>query len=131
MLNCDRKIITADEFKLTIKVKPDYPLCQVDGILEQKLKDAMAKRYVQATNALDLSAFHYDTELVNDYICALSTPRILTAVFNIVAKEIPNLVALNLDNNKFHTLDQLKIYTKKFVNLKILYIGGNKVSQAL
>lgn len=60
LLNCDRKITMTDGFKLQIRVKPGFPQCEIDDKLKDRLKQAMVKRYVQETNALDLSKFHRD-----------------------------------------------------------------------
>lgn len=60
LMNCDRKITMTDGFKLQIRVKPGFPPCEIDDKLKERLKQAMVKRYVQETNALDLSKFHRD-----------------------------------------------------------------------
>jgi len=60
LLNCDRKITMSDGFKLQVKAKPGFPVCEVDDKLKERLKQALVKRYVQETNALDLSRFHLD-----------------------------------------------------------------------
>ncbi|KAK0074006.1 hypothetical protein PV326_012835, partial [Microctonus aethiopoides] len=129
LLECDRRITTDDGFKLGIKVRPGYPNCEVDDVLKERMKLAMAKRYVAETNSLDLSQFHRDPELVQDYFCALFRPIMLTSVLDIVAEAIPNLHALNLSNNKFSIIEKLNVLWKKFPNLKILYIGDNKLKE--
>lgn len=60
LLKCDRKITMTDGFKLQVKVKPGFPQCEIDDKLKERLKQVMSKRYVQETNALDLSKFHRD-----------------------------------------------------------------------
>lgn len=60
LLNCDRKITMTDGFKLQVRAKPGVPQCEIDDKLKEQLKQAMSKRYVQETNALDLSKFHQD-----------------------------------------------------------------------
>jgi nuclear RNA export factor len=60
LLNCNRKITMTDGFKLQVRVKPGFPQCEIDDKLKERLKQAMTKRYVQETNALDLSKFHQD-----------------------------------------------------------------------
>lgn len=67
------------------------------------------------------------TDLVSDYFCALFQPSILKAVLDIVSEYIPDLEALNLDGNKLQTIQYLNILNRKFLKLKILYIGDNKV----
>lgn len=60
LLNCDRKITMNDGFKLQVRAKPGVPQCDSDDKFKERLKQAMAKRYVQESCALDLSRFHQD-----------------------------------------------------------------------
>lgn len=61
LADSDRKITTTDGFKLQVRVsKAGFPQCEIDSKLKERLKQAMAKRYVHETNALDLSRFHRD-----------------------------------------------------------------------
>jgi len=70
----------------------------------------------------------YFIDLYSDYFCALFHPIMLMTVFDIVAEHIPNLEALNLEGNKLQNIERLSVLTKKFLKLKILYIGDNKVN---
>ncbi|KYN00524.1 Nuclear RNA export factor 1 [Cyphomyrmex costatus] len=126
--NCDYKITMSDGFKLQVKVKPGFPIYDIDDKLKERLKQAMVKRYVQDTNALNLSKFYLDPDLCSDYFCVLFHPVMMKTVLDIVAEHIPNLEALNLEGNKLQNIERLSILTKKFSKLKILYIGDNKVS---
>ncbi|KAK2589192.1 hypothetical protein KPH14_002004 [Odynerus spinipes] len=129
LLGCDRKITTTDGFKLQVRVKPGYPQCEINDKLKEKLKQAMVKRYVQENNALDLSRFHQDPDLVADYFCALFRPVMLMTVLDIVSEHIPTLEALNLEGNKLYLIERLNVLHKKFSKLKILYIGDNKIKE--
>ncbi|KAF7393585.1 hypothetical protein HZH68_010404 [Vespula germanica] len=129
LLNCDRKITTTDGFKLQVRVKPGFPQCEINDKLKERLKQAMVKRYVQENNALDLSRFHQDPDLVTDYFCALFRPVMLLTVLDIVSEHIPTLEALNLDGNKLNLIERLNVLHKKFPKLKILYIGDNKIRE--
>ncbi|XP_015510716.1 nuclear RNA export factor 1-like [Neodiprion pinetum] len=129
LYNCDRKITTNDGFKIQVRVKPGFPQVEIDQTLRERMKLAMVKRYVQETNALDLSKFHQDPDLVTDYFCALFRPLMLAAVIDIVAEHIPNLEALNLDGNKLAVIERLNILTKKLPKLKVLYIGENRIQE--
>ncbi|XP_011151183.1 nuclear RNA export factor 1 isoform X2 [Harpegnathos saltator] len=129
LVNCDRKITMTDGFKLNIRIKPGFPQCEIDNKLKERLKQAMGKRYIAETNALDLSKFHQDSDLVTDYFCALFRPAMLMAVLDIVAEHIPTLEALNLEGNKMYIIQGLSVLSKKFPKLKILYIGDNKIRE--
>ncbi|XP_012234855.1 nuclear RNA export factor 1 [Linepithema humile] len=128
--NCDRKITMTDGFKLQIRVKPSSPsfINDIDEKLKERLKQAMSKRYVQETNALDLSKFHQDSDLVDEYFYALFRTPLLMVVLDIVVQHIPDLEALNLEGNKLNNIDKLNVLSKKFPKLKILYIGDNKIT---
>lgn len=132
LVNCDRKITMIDGFKLQVRLgqRKGFPVCEIDDKLKERLKRAMEKRYIRETNALDLSKFHLDPDLVSDYFCALFHPDILMAVLDIVAEYIPNLEALNLEDNKLQNIERLSVLSDKFLKLKIFYIGKNKVSIA-
>ncbi|XP_024870529.1 nuclear RNA export factor 1-like [Temnothorax curvispinosus] len=127
LLNCDRKITMSDGYKLQVKAKADSPIYEIDDKLKERLKQAMVKRYVQETNALDLSKFHLDPDLYSDYFCALCYPIMFMTVMDIVGEHIPNLEALNLEGNKLQNIERLGVLSKKFSKLKILYVGDNKI----
>ncbi|XP_011697338.1 PREDICTED: nuclear RNA export factor 1-like [Wasmannia auropunctata] len=132
LMNCDRKIPMYNGFKLQVKVESgfliNFPAYEIDDKLKDRLKQAMAKRYVQETNALNLSKFHLDPELYTDYFCALFHPNTLMTVLDIVAQYVPNLETLNLEGNKLWHIQRLGVLAKKFSKLKILYIGENKIT---
>lgn len=123
----DRKLEWPDGFKMMLRVRGSMPQTRIDDTLKERMKLAMGKRYNAATNALDLTKFHADPDLT-DIFCALFRPPIMTAAVDIIAENIPNLEALNLNDNKLNMLDHLKVIPQKLKNLKILYLGNNKVS---
>lgn len=51
----------------------------------------------------------------------------LMAVVDVMAECVPNLKALNLEGNRLQNFDRLAILSKKFPQLKILYIGENRM----
>ncbi|EDS30935.1 conserved hypothetical protein [Culex quinquefasciatus] len=50
----------------------------------------------------------------------------MMAAFDVIKENIPDLEALNLNDNKLHMLDHFKLLDKKAPNLKILYMANNK-----
>ncbi|KAL1394370.1 hypothetical protein pipiens_012003 [Culex pipiens pipiens] len=50
----------------------------------------------------------------------------MMAAFDVIKVNIPDLEALNLNDNKLHMLDHFKLLDKKAPNLKILYMANNK-----
>ncbi|XP_072938330.1 nuclear RNA export factor 1 [Epargyreus clarus] len=122
----DRKIIMSDGFKLVVIVRNTVPNVVVDAGMREKMKLAMAKRYNATTKALDLTKFHADPDLA-DIFCALFRPVIMLAAIDIIAENIPDLEALNLNDNKLHGIEHLKVLSSKFKSLKILYLGDNRI----
>lgn len=123
----DRKIELPDGFKLVLRVIGSTPQVKIDNTLKERMKNAMVKRYNPATKALDLTKFDADTDLT-DIFCGLFRPPILSAAIDIIAENIPDLEALNLNDNKIYLLDHLNMMVTKLPHLKILYLGNNKVS---
>lgn len=122
----DRKIVMSDGFRLAVIVKNSVPNVNVDANMKEKMKLAMAKRYNAATKALDLTKFHADSDLT-DIFCALFRPIVMMAAIEIIAENIPDLEALNLNDNKLHGMEHMRILCTKFKNLKILYLGDNRI----
>lgn len=127
IMKMDRKLDLPDGFKMMIRVRGSLPQTKIDQSLKDRMKNAMGKRYNPATKALDLTKFHADPELT-DIFCALFRPPIMSAAIDIIAENIPDLEALNLNDNKLNLLEHLKVMSSKLRNLKILYLGNNKVS---
>ena len=68
------------------------------------------------------------SDLINEYCCPLSNFKIFSAIKTLIAEYVPDLEALNLDNNRIHSLECLKDLGDTLKNLKILHIANNKVN---
>lgn len=124
----DRQINCPDGFKLIIRVHSGSPNVDITDSLKEKLKLTMAKRYNLTNKALDLTKFHADPNL-QDVFCALFKPILLLTVIEIISENIPELEALNLNENRIQVLNHLKKIDKKLPNLKILHLGNNKIRE--
>lgn len=51
----------------------------------------------------------------------------MVAVIDIIAENIPDLEAINLNDNKINIVDNIKTLLKRLPNLKILYLANNRV----
>ncbi|XP_069679720.1 nuclear RNA export factor 1 [Periplaneta americana] len=127
LASIDRRITTTKGFKLLVKVKPGIPRVELDSELKEKIKGAMVKRYNANLKALDLSRFHTDQDLVDNYAVALFRPNMMIAVLNIIVDNIPELAALDLSNNKLYSVENLSVLSHKIPNLKVLHIGKNRI----
>jgi hypothetical protein len=70
-------------------------------------------------------------DLVDNYAVALVKPNIMLAVLDIIVENVPELVALDLSDNKLYALDNLSVLSVKLPNLKVLYVGKNRVSYCI
>lgn len=126
ILSLDRQLQLPDGFKLFVRVQPGSPNVDVTPAMKEKMKLAMGKRYDSNMKSLNLSAFHTDPDL-QDMFCALFKPIVFIAVLDIIVENIPQLEALNLDDNKICILSFMKKIVKSLPNLSVLHMRGNKV----
>lgn len=68
-----------------------------------------------------------DPTLKEDLVVALFRPTLMLAALDIIAENIPELVALNLNDNKLHSIDHLDALARKLPQLSILHMAKNKV----
>lgn len=122
----DRSFQMSDGFSFVVRVNGGAPNMDLNNDMKEKMKLCMAKRYNAVTKALDLTKFHSDPDL-QDYFCALYKPVVMLGVIDIISENIPELEALNIQDNRIHVLTFLKEPIKKLRCLKILYIGNNKL----
>lgn len=122
----DRTIGLPDGRKMIVIVRNGSPQFTVNEQLKERMKLAMVKRYNAATRALNLEKFHTDPDL-SDIFCALFRPQIMLAAFDVIKDNIPDLEALNLNDNKLHMMDHFRHLVQKAPNLKILYLANNKI----
>ncbi|XP_055608139.1 nuclear RNA export factor 1-like [Uranotaenia lowii] len=122
----NRTIALPENRKMIVVVSTRFPQVQVNEQLKERMKLAMVKRYNPATQALNLEKFHSDPDL-KDIFCALFRPPIMLAAADIIKENIPDLVALNLNDNKISQMDHFRQLATKLPNLKILYLANNKI----
>lgn len=92
----------------------------------EHLKQCMAKRFDGSQQALDLNNLRTDPELVSQNIeVILNRKTNMEAVIKIIEENIPELVSLNLSNNRIHKLDDLADLIGKAPNLKTLNLSNN------
>lgn len=126
----DRQIQMPSGHQMRVLVSNNVPQSNVDDTVVERMKLAMVKRYNAETKALDLTKFHSDPDLL-DIFCALFRPSFMTQAFKIIAENIPQLEALNLNDNKINMMTHFQDLSSKVPNLKILYLGKNKVRGTL
>ncbi|XP_073983229.1 nuclear RNA export factor 1-like isoform X2 [Rhodnius prolixus] len=128
LLNADKRITVNDGFKINLQVRSFNPLVEIGSKITETMTKVMSSRYNPYTKALDLSKFHLDTNFLSENIfCPLNKENVMLAVIGIIYESIPDLVALDLSNNKLSSLNCMKSMVEKVASLKILHIGQNKI----
>jgi len=115
-----------DGYRLMPRVRSGIPLVAIDDAFKEAMKVTMAKRYNVQTKALDLSRFHADPDLRQTF-CPLFRQNVMSAAIDIICDNIPDLEAINLNENNMTSMEAFKGVEKRIPNLKILYLGDNKV----
>lgn len=126
--DADRQIQMPSGHQMRIIVSNNVPQSNVDDTVVERMKLAMVKRYNAVTKALDLTKFHSDPDLL-DIFCALFRPSFMSQAFKIIGENIPQLEALNLNDNKINLMVHFADLPAKVPNLKILYLANNKVRE--
>uniref|UniRef100_A0A671Q6D3 Nuclear RNA export factor 1 n=1 Tax=Sinocyclocheilus anshuiensis TaxID=1608454 RepID=A0A671Q6D3_9TELE len=94
----------------------------------EHLKQCMAKRFDGSQQALDLNNIRVDPDLVSQNIeVTLNRRNSMLAVIKIIEENIPELICLNLSNNRLYRLDDLADIVNKVPNLKILNLSHNEL----
>nr|XP_036677233.1 nuclear RNA export factor 1 isoform X1 [Drosophila suzukii] len=115
-----------DGYRLMPRVRSGIPLVAIDDAFKEAMKVTMAKRYNVQTKALDLSRFHADPDLRQTF-CPLFRQNVMSAAIDIICDNIPDLEAINLNENNMTSMEAFKGVEKRIPNLKILYLGDNKI----
>ncbi|XP_066501687.1 nuclear RNA export factor 1 [Hoplias malabaricus] len=132
LLKVSRKITDKDGYKVTVVMNPCPPPNLIQQDLKQEdlehLKQCMSKRFDGSHQALDLNNIRVDPDLVSQNIeVTLNRKNSMQAVIKIIEDNIPELVCLNLSNNRLYKLDDLADIVTKVPNLKILNLSHNEL----
>uniref|UniRef100_A0A452E2Q6 Nuclear RNA export factor 1 n=1 Tax=Capra hircus TaxID=9925 RepID=A0A452E2Q6_CAPHI len=130
------KILDRENRRISIIINSSSPPHSVQNELKpeqvEQLKLIMSKRYDGSQQALDLKGLRSDPDLVSQNIdVVLNRRSCMAATLRIIEENIPELLSLNLSNNKLYRLDDLSSIVQKAPNLKILNLSGNEVTGSL
>ncbi|KAE8607567.1 hypothetical protein XENTR_v10011213 [Xenopus tropicalis] len=125
-----RTFTDRENFKITILTRPCPPPQNfTKEIKDEELehfKNCMQKRYDGAHQALDMKAVRSDPDLVaNKVDLILNRKCYMTTMLQIIEDNVPELLSLDISNNKLYKLDDLEEITLKAPNLKILNLSQN------
>ncbi|KAG8522754.1 Nuclear RNA export factor 1 [Galemys pyrenaicus] len=126
------KIVDRENRRISIFINPSAPPHTVQNELKpeqiEQLKATMSKRYDVSQQALDLKALRSDPDLVAQNIdVVLNRRSCMAATLQIIEENIPELLFLNLSNNRLYRLDDMSSIVQKAPNLKILNLSGNEL----
>ncbi|XP_036799099.1 nuclear RNA export factor 1 isoform X2 [Oncorhynchus mykiss] len=127
-----RQITDTEGYKVIVLMNPCPPPAILNTQLKpedmEHLKQCMAKRFDGSQRALDLNNIRTDPDLVSQNIRAiLSRKTFMDAVVKIIEENIPELVCLNLSNNKLYKLEDVADLISKAPHLKILNLSHNEL----
>ncbi|XP_034281227.2 nuclear RNA export factor 1 isoform X2 [Pantherophis guttatus] len=127
-----RKILSPDGYKVAILINTCNPPMTVQHELKpediEHLKQCMSKRYDSANQALDMKNIHTDPDLIaQNCDIVLNRRNCMLAVLQIIDDNIPELLSLNLSDNKLYRLDDMSALVQKAPNLKILNLSCNQL----
>ncbi|XP_005351957.1 nuclear RNA export factor 1 [Microtus ochrogaster] len=129
-VNC--KIHDRENRKISIIINASAPPRTVQLELKpeqiEQLKLVMSKRYDGSQQALDLKGLRLDPDLVaNNVDAVLNRRNCMMVTLRIIEENIPELLSLNLSNNKLYKLDDMSSIVQKAPNLKTLNLSGNQL----
>lgn len=126
------KILDQENRRISIIINSSVPPHSVQNELKpeqvEQLKLIMSKRYDGSQQALDLKGLRSDPDLVAQNIdVVLNRRSCMAATLRIIEENIPELLSLNLSNNRLYRLDDMSSLVQKAPNLKILNLSGNEL----
>ncbi|XP_040184915.1 nuclear RNA export factor 1 isoform X2 [Rana temporaria] len=120
-----------ENFKITIITQPSPPPPQLKDMqmTEEEIahfKCCMQKRYDGAQQALDMSSVRSDPDLVENKVdIILNRKSCVQSMLQIIEENVPELLSLDLSNNKLYRLEHMSEIHLKAPNLKILNLSRN------
>ncbi|XP_012582512.1 PREDICTED: nuclear RNA export factor 2-like [Condylura cristata] len=124
------KIYDKENRKICIFVNQSGEPYSVWNMLEpeemEQLELTMKKRYNVSQQSLDLQSLRYDPDLVgHDIDIILNRRNCMAATLQIIEKSFPQLLSINLCNNKLYQLDGLSDIVQMVPTVKILNLSKN------
>uniref|UniRef100_A0ABI7YKE5 TAP-C domain-containing protein n=1 Tax=Felis catus TaxID=9685 RepID=A0ABI7YKE5_FELCA len=127
------KICDEESQKISIFVNPSNEPYSVRYKLKpeemKQLKLTMHKRYDVSHEALDLQSLRFDPDLVgHDIDIILNRRNCMAATLQIIEENFPELLSLNLSNNKLYQLDGLSDIIQMVPTVKVLNLSKNELT---
>ncbi|XP_056664757.1 nuclear RNA export factor 1-like [Monodelphis domestica] len=128
----DHNIVDGDNRRISIVVNTSSPPYSVQNELKpeqlEQLKIVMSKRYDNAKKTLSLKGLRSEPDLMIQCIdIVLNRKNYMTALVQIIGENIPELLSLNLSNNRIYKLDDFADIVHKAPNLRSLNLSCNEL----
>lgn len=108
--------------------KSKLPPIEINQLID-KLKIVMGKRYDSNNKLLDLTHLSSEKDFLDIYLyVSLERNDVCEKIVEIIIGNIPDLIGLNLSNNKIQNLDNFKPLVSVCKNLKQIDLSYNNVS---
>ncbi|KAM8940564.1 nuclear RNA export factor 1 [Pelodytes ibericus] len=124
-----RKCTDKNNFKITVLTRLGAPPRLSNSMKDEDaehFKTCMQKRYEGSLQALDMKALRSDPDLIANKIdLVLSRPIYMEAMLHIIEDNVPELLSLDISNNKLYRLDDMAEIHNKAPNLKGLNLSNN------
>ncbi|XP_007537252.2 nuclear RNA export factor 2-like [Erinaceus europaeus] len=129
------KIYDKENEKICIYVNQSAAPFSVRNKLEpeemEQLELTVKKRYDVTQKALHLQKLRFDPDLMDHAVdIILNRRNCMSATLQIIEKNFPELLSLNLRNNKLYQLDGLADIIQKTPTVKILNLSKNELKSA-
>ncbi|KAJ1058054.1 hypothetical protein K5549_015279 [Capra hircus] len=133
LMDVSYKIYDEKNQKIPIFVNPSAVPYSVRNKLGpekmEKLKLAFSKRFDVSQQSLDLQKLRFDPNLVgHDIEMILNRRNCMAAALQIIRKNFPELLSLNLSCNKLYHLDGLSDIVHMVPTIKILDLSKNELN---
>lgn len=127
MRGLSRRITTSTGNRLVILVNPSQPpVLALDENLVQLMRIAMSRLYDPNTRVMNLARFRDADELRSrGFYLAIDRPNVLRAIMQLIKENAPGLLALNMSDNRIHSLETFK--TLSSLSIKAIDLSKNKV----
>ncbi|XP_075426180.1 LOW QUALITY PROTEIN: nuclear RNA export factor 1-like [Ascaphus truei] len=127
-----RTFTDRENFKVTILTRPSPPPPSLQRDMKDEeiehFKSCMQKRYDGAQQVLDMKSLRSDPDLIANKIDLVLNRRIcMHTMLRIIAENVPELLSLDISNNKLYRLDDMTELHLKVPNLKILNLSQNQL----
>lgn len=127
--NLSRRIPTHTGQRLVLlTTKAPLPCANLDDRVEEAIKVAMSSLYDSGSRVMNLANFRHAEEFKRQGLfVTIGKANVLRTVVQIIAENTPDLVALNLRENRMNFLEQLRPLSERCRSLRAIDLSKNRI----